>query len=152
MVTVAAQDRPGRNGTRMKTESSDWSLEKAKAPLRIAVEVEGRAALALRAIALLTGLPVEKVAERELASATVFSYKIENFFPHVVEDILGEPDPATVERLTEAIRAFRDAGHVQGFKDYELDLLSERTRGEIDEDIAGLLKKAAEIMLGERSP
>jgi hypothetical protein len=131
----------------MKT--SDWSLEKANAPLSITVEIEGRAARVLRAISHLTGLRVEKVAERELAVATAHSRKVGDFFPHVVEDILDNPDPTTVERFAEALRAlraFRDAGHVQGFKDYELDLLSEQARGEIDEDIAGLLKKAAEIM------
>jgi hypothetical protein len=130
----------------MKTETSDWSLEKADAPLRITVEIEGRAARVLRAISHLTGLPVEKVTEKELVLATGYSRKVGDFFPHVVEDILDNPDPTTVERFAQALRAFRDAGHVQGFKDYELDLLSEHARGEIDEDTAGLLKKAAEIM------
>jgi len=130
----------------MKTEFSGWSPEKADAPLRITIEIEGRAARVLRAISHLTGLPVEKVADRELASATAYSHKVGDFFPHVVEDILDDPDPTTVGRFAEALRAFRDAGHVQGFKDYELDLLSEQARGEIDEDTAGLLKNAAEIM------
>jgi len=130
----------------MKTESSDWSREKANAPLRITLEIEGRAACVLRATSLLTGLPVEKVAERELAYATAYSRKVGDFFPHVVKDILDNPDSATIERFAEALRAFRNAGHVQGFQDYELDLLSEQARGEIDEEIAGLLKKAAEIM------
>jgi hypothetical protein len=130
----------------MKTESSDWSSEKADAPLRIIVEVEGRAARVLRAISHLTGLPVEKVAGKELTLATGYSHKVGDFFPHVVDDILDNPDPTTVERFAEALRAFRDAGHIQGFTDYELDLLSEQARGEIDEDTAGLLQKAAEIM------
>jgi len=130
----------------MNSKPSDWSSQKAEAPLRITVEVEGRAARVLRAISHLTGLPVEKVAGRELAHATAYSRKVGDFFPHVVEDILDNPDPLTVESFTEALRAFRNAGHVQGFKDYELDLLSEQARGEIDEDIAHLLKQAAKII------
>ena len=130
----------------MNAKSSDWSSEKADAPLRITVEIEGRAARVLRAISHLTGLPVEKIAERELAYATAYSHKVGDFFPHVVEDSLDDPDPTTVEKFAQALRAFRDAGHVQGFKDFELDLLSEQARGEIDEDTAGLLKNAAEIM------
>ena len=126
--------------------AADWSSEKANAPLRITVEIEGRAARVLRAISHLTGLPVEKVAGKELTLATGYSRKVGDFFPHVVDDILDDPDPTTVERFAEALRAFRNAGHVQGFKDYELDLLSEQARGEIDDDTAGLLQKAAEIM------
>jgi hypothetical protein len=130
----------------MKTGSSDWISAKADAPLRITIEVEGRAARVLRAISHLTGLPVEKVAGKELTLATGYSRKVGDFFPHVVDDILDDPDPTTVERFAEALRTFRDAGHIQGFTDYELDLLSEQARGEIDEDTAGLLQKAAEIM------
>ncbi len=107
----------------MKTETQEWNQGKADAQLRITVEIEGRAARVLRAISHLTGLPVEKVAERELSSSTACLRKIADFFPHVMDDILDQPDPATVERFTEALRAFRNAGHVQGFQNFELDLL-----------------------------
>lgn len=54
----------------MKTGSTDWNPEKADAPQRITIEVDGRTARVFRAISHLTGLPVEKIAGKELTLVT----------------------------------------------------------------------------------
>jgi len=125
----------------------DWDAEKAKEPLLLTVEVYGRTAGLIRLISAVTGLSVEEVATRSLAAGDYAVLNIANFISHLCEDILG-PNPPTdkVEHAAQKLRLFRDAGHIQGFDDIDLDMAISEETGRVDEEIESLLETAAKII------
>lgn len=124
----------------------DWDTEKAKEPLLLTVEVDGHTAALIRLISAVTGLSVEEVTTRSLTASDYAVKNISNFISRLFKDILGPNPPADkVEHAAAQLRLFRNAGHIQGFDDIDLDMAISEETGQVDEEIASLLRSAAKI-------
>lgn len=125
----------------------DWDPEKIGEPLLLTVEVYGRTANLIRLISAVTGLSVEEVTTRSLAANDYAAMNVAKFISHLYEDILG-PNPPTdkLEHAARQLRLLREAGHIRGFDDIDLDMAISEETGQVDEEIASLLRSAAKII------
>lgn len=126
---------------------SEWDAERAKEPLLLIVEVQGRTAALIRLFAEVTGLSPENVVIGRLEAGNYAAKNISNFISLLLTEIIGpNPTDRAIDHAASKLRSMRAAGHIHGFDDIDLDMAISEQTGQIDEDTASLLKAAAQIL------
>ena len=130
-----------------------WTTKKAKAPLRLSFEVEGRAAACIRLSASVSGLSVHEVARRCIESFETASKNIATFTELFFNHINWSPTGAEVDAVTAKILEFQKAGHIQGFTPDQLQISIMKALTGEDWETAKLLVEATKLInaAGEES-
>ena len=130
-----------------------WTTKKAKAPLRLSFEVEGRAAACIRLSASVSGLSVHEVARRCIESFETASKNIATFTELFFNHINWSPTGAEVDAVTAKILEFQKAGQIQGFTPDQLQISIMKALTGEDWETAKLLVEAAKFInaAGEES-
>jgi len=123
-----------------------WDPDEAEKRITITIEVEGRVGMVIQAIARLTGLTLSEVASREVALGTECSRKLEDFFYHVIWNILETEEYARIDEFAEELRKFHRAGHLHGVDEDDINRIAEEIKDVPDDWTKRLLHHATRIM------
>ena len=123
-----------------------WCEEKAKAPLRLSFEVDGRVVACIRLSASVSGLSVHEVARRCTESFETASKNIATFTELFFNHINWSPTGAEVDAVTAKILEFHKAGHIQGFTPDQLQISIMKALTGEDWETAKLLVEASKLM------
>jgi len=125
-----------------------WDLAEARKPLTLTIELEGRSATAIQAMARLTGLTVSEIARREVEIGTDCSRNLNDFFHHVIEEILQTESQSRINNFTEELRKWLKAGHLHGVDEIDINQMAEDINDAPDEWTRALLDEASKIIKG----